>query len=249
MAKTYTEITDKIGDILSDNNFTSNRTAETLRAVNNALDRISMGDTGEDKGMNKEVGYNFQKDIASVSFVNGTEDYTFASLSITNFKFANDLRVNSDENVSFSEVANDYYFRKKGVVSSGERMYTIHYTDGAPTLKINYTNTDVLDFEYFSNRMVNDISAGGFLDNFDGAADDTLLLPDHLWLVVPTLAAADLARQRYGDDSQQPQMLERQGLSLLKRTINSIGVLRKNPSVRVKVRSEWFKPLTRINNN
>jgi len=250
MAKTYTNITDKIDDFMADANFSSNRVNETLRAVNSALDRISMGDIREDRGMDKEIAYDFQKKIVTVSFIDGTTDYTFSSLSITDFKFANDLRITTDENTVFTEVDNDYFFRKQGVIASTERMYTIIYNGSTQTLKINYSITDGLDFEYFGNKMVTDDSASLQVNEFTGDdADDTILIPDHLWLVVPTLAAADLAGQYWTNDSRQSDRFEQQGKFLLKRMINSIGIHRKNTSRAFKTRSEWFQPLTRISNN
>jgi hypothetical protein len=205
MSKAYSDITNEINDKLNDTNFTNNRTSETLRAINTALEDINIGNTREDKGMDIEVGYDFQLQTDDVSFVSGTKQYTFATLGITasNFKFANDLRIQTDRNILFTEVKSDYFFRKEGVYSSTENMYTLHTDAGTTSLWINYTVTDTLDFEYFTNFMVSDSGGTNRANVFsDTTATRLLLIPDRFWLVVPYLAAAELAFQRFGDQSE-----------------------------------------------
>ena len=249
MAKVYSDITDKINDLMNDTNFTNNRTAETLRAINEALEDINIGNTEEDNGMDIEVGYDFQLKTTNVSFTSGTNQYTFTTLGIadSDFKFSNDLRVNSTRDTFFLEVSPNDWFRRQGVLGLTAKEYTIHSNAGTSSLWINYATTSTLNWEYYVNHMVADSDGTSRSNIFsDSTVTRILLIPDRHWLAVPYLAAAKLAFQRMGDQSQIPLMFKSEGIKRLKRMMNSIGKIRKSPSQRAKVRSEFFGPFHRI---
>lgn len=246
-SKLYSDVTSEINDIVSDTTFTANRSNEILRAVKAATDRVNVGDTGEDNGMDAEVGYDFQIEVANVTFDSDNDDYILAST--LSLKFPTDLRVQSDENLEFHYVEPHDYFRRNGVLSSTELMYTITFEGGTRILKINYSTSDTLELEYMSNYMWLDDDASTRKENTDGDNSDTLLMDDRFWRVIPLFASASLIRQRTTPDSVQAKNIEDEAVRLLKRMKSSIGIIRRFPTLRPKIRSEWPRNLGRIDNN
>jgi len=232
MSKNYTAITNKLNDLMRDSNFVSNHTAEALRAVNNALEDINTGNTGEPR----EVAYDFQKEIADVNFDDDYSEYTLGTA--LNYKFPSDLRLDS-EDIKFEFVKPEYYFRKEGVFGSNEYMYTVYYEGNCHKLKINYETTDTLNFEYYSNNMVLDADATTRKVDTDGEADDTLLMPDRYFMTLIELTVADLYRQLKGATDEETIHYLTSGKRRLKQMIESIGVVRKEPRSQMMVRSEW----------
>jgi len=246
--KTYENCTDLINDLLNDQNFTDNRSNETLRAINAALDVVNIGDTGEDRGMDTEVGYDFQVEVADVTFVTTSDDYTLSSS--LELKFPTDLRIKTDLDKEFHYVEPKYFFRKNGVYNSTERMFTIVYEGGTRILKINYDTDDDLELEYVSNYMVSDSDGSNRAENFtDNTTSRLLLIPDRHWQVIPYLAAAQLERQRRADNTGLFIDLRNEGINRLKRLIKSHGIIHHFPLKRPRIRSEWFSPIRSINNN
>lgn len=69
MSKTYQDLKNKIGDLVSNNDWLDNHTEGVLRASNNALEQINAGQYHDDtrKGM-LQVGYDFQREIQDILF-------------------------------------------------------------------------------------------------------------------------------------------------------------------------------------
>lgn len=249
MSVSYQDIVNGINDRMVNTNFSTNRGSEILRAVNTALDRINIGDTGEDKGSDVEVGYDFQRETSDISFVDGTETYPI-DLDTVDLKFANRVLIQTDRTYDFTYRDPDYFDRKVGVYSSNERMFTLKYDGGTLNLHINYDTTDTLDFEFFSNALVADSDGTNRSSNFS-SNDGTriLLIPDNYKDVVIMYACSDLANQLYNDKSTQSQKFEAMGIRILKRMISSIGTVRKRPIKQFRIRNEWPAVLRSTRNN
>lgn len=244
----YGDLKNLIQDHLRDTEFTSDYTSEILRAVNLALDDMNSGDDGNPRRI--EIAYDFQKEVIDISFVSGTYDYDMSStlsIDLTTFKSPNDLRIDSDENVYFSYVDPNYFFRKKGVNESGERMYTITHDGNTKYLKINYDTTDTLNFEYFTTDMVLDDGGTARRAYVDGNSDsDTFLFPDKYIGVLLNLTLAYLYGQLKGWNDATTIRCFSEGRRKLTQMINNIGKEVKKPISRMKPRNEWPSPLTRI---
>lgn len=245
MSIKYSQITDKIADEMRNAKFVSSRDSQIKRAVNMALDDINFGNLGDDpRKIEQEIGYDFQKRIAAVTFVTTTDTYPFSDLSIDDdgFKFSSDLRINSDEDRIFVQVEPDRFHRRTGRFQTTENIYTIEWEDGTQNLLINYESADTLDFVYFDNDMVLNSSTrqAHFSDVKDeGHQNETWLGPDRYYMAIVFLASANLMKGQKGlKDGDYLDLLTR-GREILNRMIQSIGQIKEKPRKRPRVRSEW----------
>ena len=236
---TLSTLKEKINDNLKDAYFSSNHANELVRAVNLALADINVGETGDNT---KEVAYDFQRQQIDISYVSGTYDYTFTT---ANFKFPADLRAETDEDVAFSYVDTNYFFRKKGVFGSSEKMFAFIYNGNTLTLKINHDTTETLNFDYYSTDMV--LDDGGTTRKAEIVDDaDSFLMPDRYIPVLLELTLAYLYYQLKGLNSLDYKNHLQEGRVRLKRMVNAIGVERRLPNQRAMIKSEMGHTLRRI---
>jgi len=237
---TYSDFQSKLNDTLKDAQYSSDHSAEILRATNRALDDINVGEVGEPN--DKEVTYDFQRKQTTISFVKNTYNYT---QSLTDFKFCADLRVHTDEDEVFSEVDTNYFFRKKGVFSSQEKMYTYIYNGITLTMKINHDTTETLDLDYYSNNMVLNTD-GSTLQKQIINNNDKFLIPEIYINVLEELSAAYLFQLLKGTEDDDFIFHLKEGRNRLKRMISSIGRFKKQPSQRVLIHNEMGNVIRRI---
>ncbi len=237
---TYSDFQIKLNDTLKDAYYSSNHSAEILRATNRALDDINVGEVGEPN--DREVAYDFQRKQANISFIKNTYNYT---QTLTDFKFCVDLRVNSDEDEIFSEVDTNYFFRKKGVYSSTEKMYSYIYNGTTLTMKINHDTTETLNLDYYSNSMILD-NDGSTLKKIIEDSDDKFLIPEIYINVLEELTAAYLFYLLKGSEDNDFIFHLKEGRNRLKRMISSIGRFKKQPSQRVLIHNEMGSVIKRV---
>jgi hypothetical protein len=236
----YSTFKEKINDFLKDAYFSSNHVEELKRATNMALDDINVGETGEPG--DKEVAYNFQREQEDISFIKDTYDYTFTT---SNFKFPADLRVDSDEDETFSETDANYFFRKKGRFSSSEKMYAFIYNGNTLTIKINHHTTETLNFDFYSTDMVLDKDNSTRKSEIENDSDQ-FLIPERYINVLIELTSAYLYYQLKGLNSKDYILHLKEGRNRLKRMIASIGIYRKKSVIRPMIRGEQKQTLRRL---
>lgn len=245
---TYTNFKSLVQDHLRDDDFTSNYTAEILRATNLALDDMNAGATKE--RMRTTIAFDFQKQITDISFVSGTTDYTIAiggdiDIDPVIFKFPDDLRVDSDEDVYFSFVEPNYFFRRVGTLSSSEKMYALTYDGNTLTLKINHSATETLNLSWYSTYMIA-VSGGATRASHIVNNADTFLFPDRYIGVLLNLTLNKLYGELKGFTDPEALWFLSEGRRGLSQIVASIGRQQRKPSMRIKIRGEWPGSLGRV---
>ena len=236
-----------VQDRLHDDNIGNDLEAVIIRASNRALRRINRGEISNEKRV-RRVGYDFQKQTTSVTYDADTLEYNFTTLGITvaDFKFAWDMRINSDENRAFEFIEPTNLRYKRGVLGSRSSVFALDNDGATKQLLIYNGNDDTLDFEWYSNYMVLDSSSRKVNVPTD-VANVTFLMPDEF--VESPLAdytAAYILRDYESSNSERASGLFNDGDNGLLSMRESIGVLEKKPATKIKIHSEWNQTQTRI---
>lgn len=171
--------------------------------------------------------------------------YTIASS--WNFKFPYYLTPLEDRDIEFIYQQPNYFERKKGVSRSGEYMFTIRdlpHGGAVKVIQINYVTTEALYFEFFSNNIVR--TSTGVRGTTVSSDSDILLIPDSYYEVPVKLAVADLKGQMKGYIDPERAVFLNEGRTELMQMANSIGIKQKLPEMRMRTRSEWASPLSRV---
>ena len=242
---TYGDFTLNLNDTIKDAGWLSTHVDSTLRATNNSLRDINVGEIGEPT--NQEVGYHFQRKTVTIPYVMGTNSYV---LALTDFKFPYDLRPVISNVVGFppfSEVSVKSFINKAQTFFTQDKVYAISYNNNTLTIYINDETSENLVFEYYSTSMVLAADGVTFNDEISDNAD-TLLIPDRYMNVLRELVAAEIFAQTKSasDKSQESNEHLKKGQNLLKRMISAIGAYRKQPVERMSPRGEWPQPMSRV---
>ena len=173
----------------------------------------------------------------------------YAVASSWNYKFPLDLRLAEDSEIEFEYYHPADFNRKKYVDMSPAYIYTIETigNQNIEVIKINYSTTEALYFEFCSYNIVKDSSGA----RGTSVANDTdiLLIPDNFFLCPVELALADLFAQLKGRESAEAVYYLNNGRNRLRQMINSIGIKMKKPINRLMIRNHWPKKLTKITSN
>ena len=182
----YSDVTQKIDDELRDITTAAIDNGKKFRAIRSALDAINIGDVGDELVLS-QMGYNFQKQVDTFTHTDGTTEYTFSTVGITEaeYKFFWKLRPNSDEDEIFEYVKDAYLRDQAGRRGSRRNLVADDFWDnGTRKFKINHFQTQSLDLEWVSTFLVVDDDTTTLKDYPDSENDS-----DAKFLLLPRLPA------------------------------------------------------------
>jgi hypothetical protein len=248
----YSDVTQKLDDELRDITTSALDNAKKYRVIKTALDTINVGLVKVSGFLDGQMGYDFQKDVVTFTFTNGTESYTFTALGITEreYKFFWALRINSTENQEFDYVDNNYFTDQASRRGIQRNMIADDFWDrGVRKIKVNHFTTGSLDLEYVASYLTVSSNGTTLKDYPDSESDSdaTFLIPDRFIMTLVNLAAVD-ALKMFKDIDRTTEILyfQNEANMWLEKLVAAHGIKQRKPIKRIKIRPEMGSRQFRI---
>jgi len=241
----YSDILNGINDRMNNSYFSSTKSNEIFRSVNQALRDINAGKLSDDplSQPKRRVAYDFQKESTDLTYASGTERYAVVAtvgIALNTLKWIDNILIDDDENKIFTKRTADYYRRKRGVNTSTEKMFAEEYQNGTKYLLIYHSESDTLNVIWYSNYLV---TYGGIRQLYfsDGTTlnNQELLIPDDFADCVIDITCGYLTLMDRNEQSLTSNLFLNRGRETLRNMINSIGCYEKKPVSVINLPSEW----------